>query len=145
VESYTSPPQGLFKYRQWHIAPEGQVRQAVEVADWRTHGSGFIARLAGVETPEAAAAYIGATVWVERAQLAPTKAREYYWTDLIGLVVENLEGIELGRVDHFIDAPANAVMIIKGEREHLVPVTKQHLARVDREQGRVFVDWPADF
>ena len=48
-------------------------------------------------------------------------------------------------VDHFIDTPGNAVMVIRGEREHLVPVTSR--APAQRRQGRrsVVVDWPEDF
>ena len=59
--------------------------------------------------------------------------------------MKNVEGALLGVVDHFIDTPGNAVMVIKGEREHLVPVTAQHLRSVDKDARRVIVDWPEDF
>jgi ribosomal 30S subunit maturation factor RimM len=36
-------------------------------------------------------------------------------------------------------------MVIKGEREHLVPVTREHLRSVDKDTRRVIVDWPEDF
>lgn len=145
MESFASPPEGLFRHRSWQLSRDGVAREAIDVAEWRVHGNGYVVRLAGAESPESATRFVGMTIAVERSQLAPTREREYYLADLVGLVVENAEGVEMGRIEHFIDAPANAVMVIKGEREHLVPVTKQHLLRVDTEQGRVFVDWPADF
>jgi 16S rRNA processing protein RimM len=51
----------------------------------------------------------------------------------------------LGEVDHFIDTPANAVMVIKGAREHWVPVTSQHLREVRVASRTLIVDWPEDF
>jgi ribosomal 30S subunit maturation factor RimM len=48
-------------------------------------------------------------------------------------------------VDHFVDTPANAVMVIRGAREYLVPVTAQHLRKVDVENRGLIVDWPEDF
>lgn len=127
------------------MSRDGVSREQIEVLEWRIHGGGYVVRLTGAESPEAATRFVGMTIAVDRSQLAPTKEREYYLADLVGLVVENAEGVEMGRIEHFIHAPANVVMVIKGEREHVVPVTTQHLLRVDTEQGRVFVDWPADF
>jgi 16S rRNA processing protein RimM len=57
----------------------------------------------------------------------------------------NLDGALLGAVDHFIDTPANAVMVVKGEREHLIPVTEQHLLVVNKGERLLTVDWPEDF
>ena len=54
-------------------------------------------------------------------------------------------GVLLGVVDHFVDTPGNAVMVIKGEREHWVPVTAQHLKEVREGSRTLIVDWPADF
>ena len=116
-----------------------------EVAEIRPHGKHYVARLAGVETREDAARLTGAGIEVERTALPDPGERQYYLVDLLGLVVRNVEGIELGRVDHFVDAPANRVMVVRGEREHWLPVTPQHLRKVDRDAGTIVVDWPADF
>ena len=51
----------------------------------------------------------------------------------------------LGVVDHFIDTPGNVVMVIRGAREYLVPVTAQHLLKVNKESRSLIVDWPEDF
>jgi len=115
------------------------------VAEIRAQGARFVARLAGVDTRDGAARLTGAGIEVERAALPDPGERQYYQADLMGLAVRNVEGVELGRVDHFIDAPANAVMVVRGEREHWVPVTPQHLVKVDRVAGTIVVDWPADF
>ena len=76
-------------------------------------------------------------ILVEREALPPAEGREHYRDDLVGFEVKNLEGAVLGAVDHFVDTPGNAVMVIKGEREHWVPVTAQHLRSVDKDTRTV--------
>jgi ribosomal 30S subunit maturation factor RimM len=58
----------------------------------------------------------------------------------------NLAGVRLGVVAHFIEIPAHALMVVRGEREYWVPAVPQHLRRVDLRARRVVVDWddPAD-
>jgi ribosomal 30S subunit maturation factor RimM len=48
-------------------------------------------------------------------------------------------------VQYFLEAPAGAVMIVRGEREYAVPALPPHLKRVDLERREIAVDWPADF
>lgn len=140
--SFTQDPRALFEHRAWQL---GDSRDPAVLLEWRVHGDGFVARLEGVQTREDASRLTGALISVPRATLAPTKEREYYRADLVGLAVRNSEGVDFGVVDHFIDAPGNAVMVVKGERERLVPVTPRHLVKVDTTAGVIVVDWPADF
>ena len=56
-----------------------------------------------------------------------------------------LAGRVLGRVDHFLDLPANAVMVVSGERDRWVPVGGRQLFRVDAGERRITVDWDAEF
>jgi len=94
---------------------------------------------------EGAAALTGAVVEVERATLPPAGEHQYYRADLVGLAVRNLDGVALGTVSHFVDAPAGAVMVTRepGGREHWVLASPKHLRNVDLSQGLVVVDWPA--
>nr|PZN79561.1 MAG: 16S rRNA processing protein RimM [Pseudomonadota bacterium] len=144
VTSYTDPPERLISYRTWTLRNPDGTRVERRLAEGRLQGNRLVARLEGVEDRDAAAALRGAVIEIERSELPPTREREYYRADLIGLVVRNLEGVELGRVDYFIDAPANAVMVVRGEREHWLPVTPVHLRSVDLDAGLILVDWPAE-
>jgi 16S rRNA processing protein RimM len=108
-------------------------------------GRGFLVRFEGSSSRDAAAALTGCDVWVARSALPPTSDREIYWADLVGLVARNVEGATLGRIDHIVDAPGNAVMVVRGERERWVPLTPRHLLRIERAAGCVVVDWPEEF
>ena len=145
VDSYTDPPDGLLKYREWALRLASGERVTRRVASGRGHGRGLVAQLEGVASREGAAALTGAVVEVERATLPPAGEHQYYRADLVGLAVRNLEGVALGTVSHFVDAPAGAVMVTRepGGREHWVLASPKHLRNVDLSQGLVVVDWPA--
>ena len=85
----------------------------------------------------------GISKWRARRCHRPV-AREYYQEDLIGLRVRSRAGQELGLVSHFVEAPANAVMVVMGQRELWIPAVPSHLLRVDLERGEIEVDWPVE-
>ena len=145
VQSFTDPPQRLFELPVWQLKSEAGATRAVKLLEVRPQGNGWIARLEGVDERDAASRLTGQMILVEHETLPPTEGREHYRDDLIGFEAKNLDGALLGVVDHFIDTPGNVVMVIQGEREHLVPVTREHLRSVDKDARRLVVDWPEDF
>jgi 16S rRNA processing protein RimM len=144
IQSFTDPPERLFEYRDWRLRGAG-VAEHRTVAESRAQGRGWLVKLAGVDTRDSAQALAGAMVQVARSRLPALGAREHYRADLIGCLVRNLEGVELGRVSHFMDAPAGALMVVTGQRERWLPATPQHIRSVDDAAKTIVVDWPADF
>ena len=66
--------------------------------------------------------------------------------DLQGLKVVNLEGTELGIVDHLMETGANDVLVVKGERERLIPYVQGPIVKeVDINGGVIRVDWGTDY
>ena len=149
VQSYTDPPQRLFEWSTWQLQAQGKdddgaIRE-VKLLEVRQQGNGWIARIEGIEERDGASRLTGQMILVERDELPPAEGREHYRDDLVGFEAKNLEGAVLGAVDHFVDTPGNVVMVIKGAREHWVPVTGQHLRSIDKDARTVLVDWPEDF
>ncbi|HEX6396608.1 MAG TPA: ribosome maturation factor RimM [Steroidobacteraceae bacterium] len=141
VQSFTDPPQRLFEWKRWRL----QSGTDVTVLEWRQQGNGWIACLEGIEDRDAANRLSGQMLLVDRGELPATTGREYYRADLVGFEAKNVEGVLLGVVDHFIDTPGNAVMVIRGTREYLVPMVAQYLRSVDQQARQLIVDWPEDF
>mgnify|MGYP000194948865 CR=1 FL=1 len=57
-----------------------------------------------------------------------------------------VDGTPLGRVDHLIETGVNDVLVVRGERERLIPfVQPQIVKKVDLEAGRIEVDWDAEY
>ncbi len=145
VQSFMQPPEQLFELPGWQVRMSGGERRTLRPEAWRTHGDAWLAKLESIGDRTSAQRLTGAWIETERGQLPAPAAREHYLADLLGLKVRNAAGAELGVVDHFVAAPGNDVMVVRGTREHWVPVTKQHLLRVDTAAGAIEVDWPEDF
>lgn len=145
LQSYTEPPEQILEFPRWRVtAPAGAVRELVPL-EGRRHGKGLVARLEGIADRDLAAALARNELWVERQELPALNQGQYYRADLVGLEVVDQAERRLGQVDHFVDLPANAVMVVKGEREHWVPLVPKHLRQVDLARGRIVVDWDPDF
>jgi 16S rRNA processing protein RimM len=90
--------------------------------------------------------WIGADIRVDRALLPKPKPGEFYWIDLEGLRVRTTEGVELGTVSHLFATAANDVMVVKGERERLIPfIRDRFVTEVDIDGGTLVVDWDPEF
>ena len=144
LESFTEPPAQILEFRRWRADGPGGVSRELKPLEGKPHGKGFVVRLEGIADRDAAIALGRLELWVEREELPTLGSGEFYRADLLGLEVVNLAGTRLGRVDHFLDLPANPVMVVVGEREHWLPVGRGQLLRVDRGRGRITVDWDAE-
>ena len=144
IVSYTEPPEQILDYPRWRADLPGQASRELRHVEGRRHGKGMVAKLEGIDDRDAAIALAKPELWVDRQELPALKEGEYYQADLIGLEVVNLAGELLGRVDHFLDMPASPVMVVVGERERWLPAGPGSL-RIDRNRGRITVDWDAEF
>ena len=101
----------------------------------------------GCDDRDTAETLVGADITISRAQLpATTEAGEFYWADLVGLRVQTIEGVDLGRIAGLFETGANDVLIVQGARERLIPYIWQQVVRdVDLQGGTMLVDWDPDF
>lgn len=145
VHSFTDPRENLLDYPTWWLQLQGEER-CIELEQGRPQGKTLVAKLRGVDERDQARLYTGADIRVPREQLPEPAADEYYWADLEGLRVTTVDGVELGQVSHLIDTGANDVLVVRGERERLIPfLLDQVVKRVDLAQGRLEVDWDPEF
>ena len=145
VTSGTEPPERILDYRPWLIE-RGGTWQPFEVLSGRLHGKGLVVQLAGCADRDQAATFAGAEIAIPRAALAELDADEYYWADLVGLEVVTTTGEALGTVDHLIETGANDVLVVRGDRERLIPFTPGHaVVAVELEKRRLTVAWDPAF
>ncbi|NOX09414.1 MAG: ribosome maturation factor RimM [Gammaproteobacteria bacterium] len=145
VFSYTEPRENILNYKPWYIR-SGAHWQVVELAEGKRHGKGVVARLADCTDRDVAAGWMDKDIAIHRDQLPKTAPGEYYWSDLTGLQASTLEGVALGVVDHLISTGANDVLVIKGNKEHLVPfIQGQYVSAIDLVAGTIKVDWDPEF
>jgi 16S rRNA processing protein RimM len=143
VFSSTEPREAIFEYQPWLL---GEDLEAVRLSQGKQHGSRLIAQLEGVGDREAAEELAGARIAVYRDQLPGLSEGEFYWADLVGLKVRHEDGRNLGTIDYMLATGANDVMVVRGERERLIPFVRgQYVKQVDLERREVVVDWDPDF
>jgi 16S rRNA processing protein RimM len=142
LRSHTDPPERLLDHRSLRIG-HGGVWQNYRIEASGRSGGALTVKLTGVEDRDQAQALRGAEVCVPRSELPPRDDRDFYRADLVGCEVVNLGGIGLGIVQHFVETPAQVLMVVRGEREFWIPAVPQHLRQVDLQARRVIVDWNA--
>jgi 16S rRNA processing protein RimM len=143
LRSHTDPPERLLEHRSLSIG-RGSVWQIYRIEASGRSGGALTVKLAGIEDRDQAQALRGAQVCVPRSELPRRDDRDFYRADLIGCEVANLQGIVLGHVQHFIETPAQVLMVVRGAQEFWIPAVPQHLRRVDLRERRLVVDWSAD-
>ena len=146
LESFTDPQSNLVRYQPWLLRdPQGRERE-VTGAKARPGGRGLVGTIPGIEDRDAAEALHGAELYVLRSALPPPRDGEFYWIDLEGMKVANLEGIEFGSVSHVFSNGANDVLVVRGDRERMIPwLRPDYVRELDFESGRILVDWDAEF
>ena len=144
VQPLTDAVDGLLGFESWWLGA-GTHWQPHRLLEGRVHRGGLVARVEGLEDRDAASGVRGAQVAVPRSQLPPPPEGQYYWSDLIGLRVENAQGEHLGVVAEIFATGANDVLVVRGERERLIPFIEPVLVSVDLGAGRLVVDWQADY
>lgn len=144
VFSETRPREQIFGYSPWLLEVGGRTVE-VELLDGRQQGKGLIASLKGYTDCDAARQLIGAVISIAEEDLPAAGIDEYYWSQLTGLSVVNQQGIELGEVANLFETGANDVMVVKGDKERLIPFTEFAVYEVDLDNKKIIVDWDADF
>lgn len=102
---------------------------------------GVIVTAEGITDREAADALRGLRLYVPRARLPEPEDDSFYYEDLLGLVVEDSAGQELGRVTAVHDFGAGEVIEYQGAagQSCMVPFTTALVPEVDLARGRLVI------
>jgi len=150
VHPYTELHESFTMLGQWQARRRGQL-ESVQFDQFKRHGKGLIAHIAGVDDRTAAEAFKGLELVAPLAVFPALEPGEFYWHQLQGLQVWcTQEGTRelLGVVDYLIDTGANDVLVVKpcegsnGEQERLVPyLPGDTVTDVALEAGKIEIDW----
>ncbi|MCP4878397.1 MAG: ribosome maturation factor RimM [Gammaproteobacteria bacterium] len=144
VFSNTSPRENIVSYSPWFIERGSELRKVA--VKGRRQGKNVIASLDGVGDRNEAENLTGCQIFIDPQQLPQLQAGEYYWSDLVGMTVETLQGELLGEIASMMETGADDVMVLKGERERLIPFAVDQIVReVDLDNRRLVVDWSPEY
>lgn len=131
----------------WWIAREGEPWRECKLKRLKAHGDGVVVLLEGIADRTGAEAMKGCLVGAPRDALPTTGKDEFYWADLIGLVVVNGADEQLGKVVGLIETGANAVLRVAddGGAERLLPFVSAVVLAVEKDAGLIRVEWGTDW
>lgn len=146
IESWTEPRDAIFRYQPWILRDALGNERMFEGARGKESGKHLVANFPDVTDRDVVEAMRGTDIYVLRSALPPPKAGEYYWIDLEGFRVVNLEGVDFGTVSHLFSTGANDVLFVRGDRERMVPFVEPDFVKsIDFDGGLITVDWDPDF
>jgi len=165
IKPYSADADALLHAKTWWLGQaerslmSGEAQPELREVDRmqsKIHGEDVVAQLVGVPDRNAAEALKGTTVQVRRSHFPPLSNDEFYWVDLIGLAVENLQGEALGTVGDLMDNGAHPILRVrpqsgpgegeaKAPQEMLIPFVDQFVKTVDQAAKKITVDWRLDY
>jgi 16S rRNA processing protein RimM len=127
----------------------------MRIVQAKEHGDAIVAQAQEIPDRTAAEALHGVRIFVSRSSFPTADADEYYWVDLIGLAVSNIQGEALGTVVGLLDTGAHSVLRVvpdalpegksAQEAERLIPFVAAYVDSVSLPERRIVVDWGLDF
>ena len=146
IESWTEPRDAIFRYQPWILVDAAGHERRFEGARGKESGKHLVATFPDVTDRDVVEAMRGTDIYVPRSALPPPKPGEFYWVDLEGFRVVNMEGVDFGTVSHLFSTGANDVLSIRGDGDRMVPFVEPDFVKsVDFEAGLITVDWDPDF
>ena len=144
VHAWSGRADSLMAYGDLQDAT-GEQHYTLSVHD--TKDRDFICRVKGVENRNEAEALRGLKLFLPASKLPATDEDEFYHRDLIGLRVENADGVALGIVRDVVELVHHDALLIEfnndGKRQtELLLFTKQNVPFVSVKEGRITIDMP---
>jgi 16S rRNA processing protein RimM len=145
LKVYTETPESLLDYPTWWLRT-GNSWQEYSLEEGESRSSGLVARLAGCDDRSAAESLKSMEVGVPRDAFPAADDGEFYWADLIGLAVVNMQDELLGSIKELIETGANDVLVVQGaDRQRLIPYIASVIVEVDLPGRCLRVDWVKDY
>ena len=107
-----------------------------EIQSCRVQKTCDLVKLSGIDTMEAAQAMRGKVIELYREDIDD---EVIFAAELIGVEVY-AGGVHIGNITEVLDYPGNAVYVVKGEHEYMIPAVKAFVLNTDIDNNRMEVN-----
>lgn len=142
VKSFTQDPYAIGEYGPLLL---DDTDQRLAIARMQPHKDVFLVQFEGVEGRQAAEALKGIELKIEREKLPVTDDDEYYFSDLVGLVVKQDDDTVIGKIVDVVNFGAGDLLEIEFEgrkKSELLAFNQATVPVVDMAAGFVVIDPP---
>ncbi|MDC0183306.1 ribosome maturation factor RimM, partial [Nitrosomonadales bacterium] len=145
IFSFTEKLDTLLAYKKFFLSKDQKNWLEKEVKEIKLHGKSIIVKFLKIDNRSEAENLKDYLIGVSKDLLPKLNKDQYYWNELIGFEVLNLKNISFGNVDTFIETGANDVIVVRGDKERLIPYTSNTVLKVDTGGEKIIVDWDEEF
>lgn len=145
LHSYTDPITNLLNYSPLYVERHNNW-QPLKIVEGKTHGDYLVVKIEGFDDRDEVRQFTNCLIGVDREALPKLPEDEFYWEDLVGLEVENLEGVHFGKITQMLATGSNDIMQVEQkDKRRMIPYTNDAVKKVDLKAKKVIVDWDPDF
>lgn len=155
IKPYSKDPAALFSSPiVWLVKPPEMAvsSRPFAVKTAKEHSGHVLLALDGLSDRDQAQALKGSEVYVSRADFPIEDPDSFYWVDLIGLPVFNLQGENLGLVSELMDNGAQSILCVRTpdqKEDRLIPFIESVIQSVNKNADdpdrKIIVDWQLDW
>jgi 16S rRNA processing protein RimM len=125
------------QYKQYIIGESGIPRKLIS---FEKRKNGFVLLLEGITDISQVDQIKGQNVYISRELLPEPSDDEFYWDDLIGMKVIDIQGRELGTIVSIIPTGSNDVFVVDKIKQHMIPWTDDVVKEISIEANMMVVD-----
>lgn len=137
IYSFTEPMENFVAYKPKYICSAGKW-QEIEFESLIVKDKFILAKVKGCDIREDAEKLTNAEIAIKKEQL-PKLEDEYYWHELVGMQVKTTQNELLGKVIEILPTGSNDVLVIEGNKRHLIPYRPEFIVNI--KDGNITVDW----
>jgi len=139
---YNDEKEVFYEYTSFFAKNENNRWIIFEPIEIRFYKNFFYLKFKKLDSPEAASFLVNKEFFVREEQLPPLNDNEYYEFQLIGLNIINQHGIVIGTVARIMHTGAHDLIVVKGERETLIPMVDDYILSIDIANKNITVIEP---
>lgn len=140
IKSFTENQEDILAFHRLYDPISGRVFKLSVVSSRK---DALIAKIEGVTDRNEAETLHNTKLYIDRSELPEIPENEFYHTDLIGLLVEDSMGVQLGKITNVMNFGAGDIMEIRNEstnKEEYYPFNKDFVIDVKLQNGIVVVN-----
>jgi 16S rRNA processing protein RimM len=146
VAPETDDPDRFHSLEAVHVGPDEGSTSSFDIVSVRLqstrYGITVLLQLEGVTSREAAEALGKQRIFASQDDLPPLEDGEFYYSDLIGLSVETLEGESVGSVVDVFERPGQDLLVIQRPQggRVMLPFVPEIVPDIDMENSILRID-----
>jgi len=140
VNSFTRPPENLFNFKNFFLEVDG-VKENINIDEFSKSGKNYILKVESLNSIEEIERLKNKEIFIKSKDLPKLKDNEFYWKDLIGMEVRQIDGTVIGVVVEIIETGSDDVLVVeKNNKKELIPFNFGEIIK-EVSDNSITVDW----